>query len=82
LKAEGADPRQRYCAEVVVADWVVLHLNPHPLKAEGAAPDDRLKADILRTWGAAVLRPYMSTTDGVAVEFNAEILRFAQDDNL
>jgi hypothetical protein len=34
--------------------------NPHPLKGtKGAAPKGRLAFEVLRTWGAAVLRPYM-----------------------
>jgi hypothetical protein len=32
--------------------------NPHPLNSEGAAPG--VTGSISRTWGAAVLRPYMS----------------------
>jgi hypothetical protein len=37
---------------------------------------------ILRAWGAAVLRPYMSVvTDGFAARLTGEILRFARDDN-
>jgi len=41
------------------------------------------RALILRTWGAAVLRPYDgSVKDGLAVRLTAEILRFAQDDNV
>jgi hypothetical protein len=37
---------------------------------------------IVRTWGAGVLRPYMTVmADGFAVKVRAEILRFAQDDN-
>jgi hypothetical protein len=45
--------------------WVELRLNPHPLKAKGAAPKSRLWAEIVRTWGEAVLRPYI---EGLADE--------------
>jgi hypothetical protein len=37
---------------------------------------------IVRTWGAAVLRPYTSVnTEAIAIGLTAEILRFARDDN-
>jgi hypothetical protein len=37
---------------------------------------------IVRTWGAAVLRPYVTAmADEFSVELTAEILRFAQDDS-
>src|SRR5580704_13097180 len=36
---------------------------------------------IVRAWGAAMLRPYMSVvTDGFAARLTGEILRFARDD--
>jgi hypothetical protein len=38
---------------VVVLVWAGLSLNPHPLKAEGAAPNCRNDVVILWTWGAA-----------------------------
>jgi hypothetical protein len=49
---------------VVVAVWVRLRLNPHPHKPRVGHPAPgvekaNLEFVILRTWGAAVLRPYM-----------------------
>src|ERR1700761_3990545 len=37
-----------------------IHLNPHPLIPEGAAPNGRLSGSTLRTWGAACCAPTKS----------------------
>jgi hypothetical protein len=45
--------------------WVILSLNPHPLRAEGAAPKFGSRRSERADLGAAVLRPYIGrTTEG------------------
>jgi len=44
---------------------------------------EELGDGILRTWGAAVLHPYVAAmADEFSIELTAEIVRFAQDDNV
>jgi hypothetical protein len=35
---------------VVVVMWVVLNLNPHPVKAQGAAPKSKSHSPLLVGW--------------------------------
>ena len=49
---------------IVVLVSVGLRPNPHPLTTEGAAPKRRLADYVLRTWDAAVLRPYTNKNAG------------------
>src|SRR5580704_7294660 len=41
----------------IVEVWVLWHLNPHPLKAKGAAPKSRLAARLAK-WGVLNFRVY------------------------
>jgi hypothetical protein len=58
-------------------------VNSQQLKVESKGKKKAVaRALILRTWGAAVLRPYNATmADAVVARLTAEILRFAQDDS-
>jgi hypothetical protein len=50
----------RFVAKDFEWGWLI---NPHLPKPEGTAPNCRVMVHILRTWGAAVLRPCMFVGD-------------------